>query len=545
MGLPHKKKNQKEDVGEGVIKDVNNSGCFGKSKRQLQLFKYLINNSLAGKSSSVTQYSIALDVIGRSDSFDPNVDSIVRVEMHRLRANLDAYNIGKNDYLITVPPASFQVLVKKRKQSIATRFIKTPSSIAATAALMAATFCMGYVIPKSPQGGGVASLSAGCSKTVPNISVNNAGTESDVQLYADRVIRSTIAQQTGFNLLNSGQGCGSLSVPSFNVEYSLVEQADMINVVISVVSVQTGNIISSYHLIGDVAEMNDDWDLYYGLVKIANSISMPDSLLARAALTEAWSNDLYRDNYRCVTDMYDSFSGGADEDVESVQQCLQDAYESEYASLDNHGALAASYLEMARYLETAEAPASFKLAEKIIGEQQDFWFESAELAIAKLYYEIQRPDFNGERLNSILSDMEVKYSTNPQVLLMVAWLYGYSMGDWEKAKNISEHIKLIYTIQDQSVFTVDAGYALMHLDGNELMEDCTKFYAENSVYMNVIINACARKAKDADWFKITEKNLSRLSALNTEQKMVLFRKLKHNFIFSKKVRTLLESPSDI
>ena len=37
------------------------------------------------------EYSIAIEVFGRDDSFDPQTSSVVRVEASRLRGKLDAY----------------------------------------------------------------------------------------------------------------------------------------------------------------------------------------------------------------------------------------------------------------------------------------------------------------------------------------------------------------------------------------------------------------------------------------------------------------------
>ena len=62
-----------------VLKDVKNSGCFGRSQRQLKLFEYLLDHSRADNEVQLSQYSIALDVIGRPESFDAATDSIVRV----------------------------------------------------------------------------------------------------------------------------------------------------------------------------------------------------------------------------------------------------------------------------------------------------------------------------------------------------------------------------------------------------------------------------------------------------------------------------------
>jgi len=62
--------------------------------------------NLRGESEQIKEYSIALDVFGRPDSFDQDTDSIVRVQANRLRKRLAEYysNEGGHDPLrIAIP----------------------------------------------------------------------------------------------------------------------------------------------------------------------------------------------------------------------------------------------------------------------------------------------------------------------------------------------------------------------------------------------------------------------------------------------------------
>jgi len=317
------------------------------------------------------------------------------------------------------------------------------------------------------------------------------------------------------------------------------------NAVITVHSNNTRDIISSHHIMGSSVAASSDDEFYYELVKTANTFSMPDSALARAALTEAWPSQAKLDDYRCISLMYDSFSGGSDEDLKAVHDCLEKSVQRGNAPLDNYGALAANYLEKARRHEGLGSDEMFDKARLIIENTSGDWVHSAELTIANIYYEVQRPDFNAERLDSLLYDAETSFNTNPQVLLMVAWRYGYSLGKWEEAKNISDRVKRMYPIRDQSVFIIDAGYALMNSEGDTLMDACKRTYAENSVYINVIVNACARKAKNFVWYNATEENLRKLNAAGIEEKMEVFNSTKYDLQFSSNLKKFLEMGEDI
>jgi hypothetical protein len=66
------------------------------------LFRFAIEKSLAGETHLLKEYTIGVDVFGRSENFDGRLDSIVRVEASRLRKKLTLYyeTAGKTDRLI-------------------------------------------------------------------------------------------------------------------------------------------------------------------------------------------------------------------------------------------------------------------------------------------------------------------------------------------------------------------------------------------------------------------------------------------------------------
>lgn len=75
------------------------STVFAPSLHLQHLLRYLLEETLAGRSSHINQTSIAIDVLGRDAQFDPSVDSLVRVEASRLRTKLREYYYeeGKED----------------------------------------------------------------------------------------------------------------------------------------------------------------------------------------------------------------------------------------------------------------------------------------------------------------------------------------------------------------------------------------------------------------------------------------------------------------
>ena len=83
---------------DGAVREelerVLRSATFTHSHRIRRFLQFVVEEYLAGRQHRLKEYLIGLEVFGRPDSFDPRVDSIVRVEARRLRAKLDEYYAG-------------------------------------------------------------------------------------------------------------------------------------------------------------------------------------------------------------------------------------------------------------------------------------------------------------------------------------------------------------------------------------------------------------------------------------------------------------------
>jgi tetratricopeptide (TPR) repeat protein len=87
------------------------SGSFIQSRRRQRFLEYLVHETLAGRGERLKGYSIALEVFGRPDTFDPVADPIVRIEAGRLREKLRCYydTDGWNDPVhINLPRGTYR-----------------------------------------------------------------------------------------------------------------------------------------------------------------------------------------------------------------------------------------------------------------------------------------------------------------------------------------------------------------------------------------------------------------------------------------------------
>lgn len=78
--------------------------------RRARLLRYLVEGTLSGKSETVNEYAIGVDVLDKTEGFDPKTDASVRAEISRLRQNLKEYygNAGKADEVrIDLPPRGY------------------------------------------------------------------------------------------------------------------------------------------------------------------------------------------------------------------------------------------------------------------------------------------------------------------------------------------------------------------------------------------------------------------------------------------------------
>ena len=99
------------------LQTVLQAPIFVRSPALSHLLSYLCEKTFAGETDQIKEYSIALDVFERRDTFDQDTDSIVRVEANRLRKRLSEYyaHDGANDLIrITIPVGQYVPSFERR-----------------------------------------------------------------------------------------------------------------------------------------------------------------------------------------------------------------------------------------------------------------------------------------------------------------------------------------------------------------------------------------------------------------------------------------------
>jgi TolB-like protein len=83
---------------------------FANAGRISRLLRYVVERTVAGEGDQLKEYVVGTEVFDRGTTYDPRLDSIVRVEARRLRAKLDDYYQGPgkdDDIVITMPRGSY------------------------------------------------------------------------------------------------------------------------------------------------------------------------------------------------------------------------------------------------------------------------------------------------------------------------------------------------------------------------------------------------------------------------------------------------------
>ena len=70
------------------------SKSFSTAGRISKLLRFVVDKTLAGETNQLKEYSVGVEVFERDGTYDPRLDSIVRVEAGRLRTRLDEYYNG-------------------------------------------------------------------------------------------------------------------------------------------------------------------------------------------------------------------------------------------------------------------------------------------------------------------------------------------------------------------------------------------------------------------------------------------------------------------
>ena len=80
---------------QAQLERIVSSPGFAAAGRGTRFLRYVVEQTLAGNGEALKEFSLGVEVFDRGETYDPRIDSSVRVEAGRLRTKLDEYYNGE------------------------------------------------------------------------------------------------------------------------------------------------------------------------------------------------------------------------------------------------------------------------------------------------------------------------------------------------------------------------------------------------------------------------------------------------------------------
>ena len=328
------------------------SGDFAQSERMKSFLRFVVEETLEGRSAQLKEFTIATGVFGRDESFDPQTNTIVRVEAGRLRRRLERYYLtdGRGDAVrIDLPKGSYVPL-----------FRTTAPATAATA---------------TPETSGPVDVALGLPKG-PSIAVlpfENLSGDAEQTFFADGITEEIINDLTRFPNLRviarhstfkyKGQHVDIREVGRdlgvrYVLEGSVRKGGDLVRVTGQLIDAADGSHLFSESYDRDLSarnilEIQDDI-----ADRIVAAIGQPYGVMARAGARQTRGKATqHLDAYDAVLRFYEYWFNHSPERHAAVREALERAVELDPNFAAAWAGLAEVYLDEVRFGFNARADA--------------------------------------------------------------------------------------------------------------------------------------------------------------------------------------------
>ena len=123
-----------EDLVRQSLGRILESPSFSRSARLSRFLRFVVQSALDGEEEKLKEYTIGLEVFDRDESFDPRVETIVRVEARRLTNQLSEYygDAGREEHIrIEIPKGGYRPVFRSaaRPQAVLSEASLDPRTI--------------------------------------------------------------------------------------------------------------------------------------------------------------------------------------------------------------------------------------------------------------------------------------------------------------------------------------------------------------------------------------------------------------------------------
>jgi len=251
-----------------ALERILRSRCFAHATRASDFLRFAVEKTLAGESSELKGYTIAINVFGRPADFDAKTDPLVRVEALRLRQRLTEYYAGegsqdrvrlelprggyvmKASHVATEHLIEIEVPAPRARSGVAALWVRTRLAAVAAAALLVSvgTVPMQPQAPDSEQSG--AAVAAYPHRTqITVVPLENIGRNARFDRLAAALTEEIMLRLDGLDLYviaTQHQPRGNVLDGVLRAEHSYVltgtvrDEADGARIMLRIIEAQTG-----------------------------------------------------------------------------------------------------------------------------------------------------------------------------------------------------------------------------------------------------------------------------------------------------------------
>ena len=420
------------------LERILESEDFAPSERIKAFLRYVVEETLAGRSERLKEYGIATDVFDRDESFDPQTNTIVRVEAGRLRRRLERYylTVGQRDEIrIDLPKGTYVPLFRRVRAAV--------PPAAPDVATVPETTDVAAAVPAGP--------------SIAVLPFENLSGDSDQGFFVDGITEEIINDLTRFPNLRvmsrhttfkyKGRHADTREVGQdlgvrYVLEGSVRKAGDMVRVTGQLIEAASGTHLFSETYDRDLSAQNifqiqDDI-----AERIVAAVGQPYGIMARDGVRQAHAKPAESlDAYDAVLRFYEYWLSYAPDLYRPVRQALERAVTLDPSYAGAWAALAIMILDEVRLV--AVPPRK--------GDQLDRALSAAQRAVtldpesSLAYHALFSVHFHRGELDEFQATAERALALNPNHADMLAD-YGLMLafsGDWERGKTLVDKAKAL------------------------------------------------------------------------------------------------------
>jgi TolB-like protein len=451
---------------------------FQRSTRLSDFLTFVVEKTLSGDDADIKGYTIAIEVFGKPESFDPETDASVRVDATRLRRALANYYAGPgagDPLFIDIPRGQYRPVFRLNAAEADVSSKDAPtrgggssqptSPVPATASAhhrivwaIAIALVAIIAVPAVTQIGALFETS-GPNETaevalptgkhgpriamVPLINLSNKG-EYDFLSYGLSVDLVTELSRFDWLTVFVGSAIYDARYPTIakvqdrpkNVDYVLsgAIRADENTFVVTVsLFSEKSNAVLWSDVFREELTAKSLIDVQQRIAKkIAVEIARPEGLVAkletRKVLRDTTSS---LSAYACVLQLYQYWRSYAAVEHARVRSCLENAVKTDPDYAEAHAALAFIYLDEKRYginRRSGYDPLERARKEVATAHQLNSFSSLTSLAMLALYGELK----DGDGLRRVGLAAIRQSPNNPSVLAHYGWRLAMDIGAWKE-----------------------------------------------------------------------------------------------------------------